>query len=551
MSTWLVRRIECRRRSIAASAGDPIAHGIRPGLLKSDIIVNNSDRGVIREGRGTPGRESMHLASLVEMVESGFDERVLLGGVDDPVTGRQFGELVRAGAATLGDFDSLVYVGENHPKLPVALFAAAWAGIPFVPVNYRLEDHHLNELVARQPGALIVADESSAPRITSDSPVMTFADWLDSFPADPPTIDPPFDDDEVAIILFTSGTTSAPKSALLRHRHLMAYLLGSVEFGGAGEDEAVLVAVPPYHIAGMANMLSNTFAGRRLVYLRSFDPQVWLDTVRGEGVTNAMVVPTMLSRIVDALGGRPADVPTLRSLSYGGAKVSERVLRDALRLFPDTGFVNAYGLTETASTIAVLGPDAHRAAIESDDPVVRNRLSSAGQVLPMVEIEIRDELDQALPPGQPGLIYLRGEQIAGEYATGSLLDSEGWFCTRDRGWVDPEGYLYIEGRADDTIIRGGENIAPAEIEEVLMSHPAVAEACVIGLPDEEWGQRIVAVVVAREDETVAEDELRELVRGQLRGSKTPEAIIFRDELPHTDTGKLLRRIVVQELTPSA
>ena len=492
----------------------------------------------------------MHLASLVEMVESGFDERVLLGDGDRTVTGAELGRLVRAGASTLAGYSALVYVGENHPLLPVALFSAAWAGIPFVPVNYRLEDHQLNALVARQPGALVLADEHTAPRVRADSPVRVLDEWLSSLPADTPATDPPFDDDEVAIVLYTSGTTSEPKSALLRHRHLMAYLLGSVEFGGAGEDEAVLVSVPPYHIAGMANMLSNTFAGRRLVYLRAFEPARWIDTVRAEGITNAMVVPTMLSRIVDALHGEAADVPTLRSLSYGGAKVAERVLLDALRLFPDTGFVNAYGLTETASTIAVLGPDDHRAAISSDDPLVRRRLSSAGQVLPMVEIEIRNEIDEPVPQGEPGIIFLRGEQIAGEYATGSLLDSEGWFCTRDRGFLDADSYLFIEGRADDTIIRGGENIAPAEIEEVLLQHPAVAEACVVGIPDDEWGQRIAAAVVLRAGQSVTETELRDAVRHELRGSKTPETIVFRDVLPHTETGKMLRRIVQQELAAS-
>jgi acyl-CoA synthetase (AMP-forming)/AMP-acid ligase II len=328
----------------------------------------------------------------------------------------------------------------------------------------------------------------------------------------------------------------------------MAYLLGSVEFGGAAPDEAVLVSVPPYHVAGIANMLSNTFAGRRLVYLRSFEPTAWLETVRNEAITNAMVVPTMLSRIVDALDGRAADVPSLRSLSYGGAKVSERVLLEALRLFPDTGFVNAYGLTETASTIAVLGPEDHRAAVESDDPEVRRRISSAGRVLPMVEIEIRDELDRPVPQGESGLIFLRGEQISGEYSTGSVLDSGGWFCTRDRGYVDSGGYLFIEGRADDTIIRGGENIAPAEIEEVLLSHPAVAEACVVGLPDDEWGQTVAAAVVLRPEQTAEADDLRSMVREQLRGSKTPDLIVFRTELPHTETGKMLRRVVLSELT---
>ena len=492
----------------------------------------------------------MHLSSLVEMVESGFDERILLGEESGSVTGADLGRLVRSGASTLTGFSALVYVGENHGLLPVALFAAAWAGVPFVPVNYRLEDGQLNALVARQSGALVLADVATATRLVTSSTVLTFDEWLTALPSEHLEVEAAFDDDAVAVILYTSGTTSEPKSALLRHRHLMAYLLGSVEFGGAEEEEAVLVAVPPYHIAGMANMLSNTFAGRRLVYLRTFDPSVWLETVRRQRITHAMVVPTMLARIVDSLNGELAAVPTLRSLSYGGAKISERVLRDALRLFPATGFVNAYGLTETASTIAVLGPEAHRAAVESDDPHIRRRLSSAGQVLPMVEIEIRGDDDMPVAVGESGIIYLRGEQISGEYSTGSLLDSQGWFCTRDKGFIDAEEYLFIEGRADDTIIRGGENIAPAEIEEILLMHPSVAQVCVVGIADDTWGQRIVAAVVLRSDQSASEEELRDLVREHLRGSKTPERIIFRTELPHTETGKMLRRLVQQELTES-
>lgn len=492
----------------------------------------------------------MHLSSLVEMVESGFDERILLGEESGSVTGADLGRLVRSGASTLTGFSALVYVGENHGLLPVALFAAAWAGVPFVPVNYRLEDGQLNALVARQSGALVLADAATATRLVTSSTVLTFDEWLTALPSEHLEVEAAFDDDAVAVILYTSGTTSEPKSALLRHRHLMAYLLGSVEFGGAEEEEAVLVAVPPYHIAGMANMLSNTFAGRRLVYLRAFDPSVWLETVRRQRITHAMVVPTMLARIVDSLNGELAAVPTLRSLSYGGAKISERVLRDALHLFPATGFVNAYGLTETASTIAVLGPEAHRAAVESDDPHIRRRLSSAGQVLPMVEIEIRGDDDMPVAVGESGIIYLRGEQISGEYSTGSLLDSQGWFCTRDKGFIDAEEYLFIEGRADDTIIRGGENIAPAEIEEILLMHPSVAQVCVVGIVDDTWGQRIVAAVVLRSDQSASEEELRDLVREHLRGSKTPERIIFRTELPHTETGKMLRRLVQQELTES-
>ena len=197
------------------------------------------------------------------------------------------------------------------------------------------------------------------------------------------------------------------------------------------------------------------------------------------------------------------------------------MLFEALDKFPTTGFVNAYGLTETASTIAVLGPDDHRAAIESDDPAIRRRISSAGQVLPTVEIELRDELDHPVTQGDTGLIFVRGEQISGEYASGSLLDEHGWFCTNDRGWIDSGGYLFIEGRADDTIIRGGENIAPAEIEEVLLTHPAVAEVCVVGVPDDEWGQRIAAAVVLRPGRAVDADELREQVRASCAGRRPP------------------------------
>ncbi len=149
----------------------------------------------------------MHLASLVEMVESGFDDRVLLGSSDAPVTGAEFGRLVRRGASTLAGHQALVYVGENHPLLPVALFSAAWAGIPFVPVNYRLENDQINALVARQPGALVLTDATTAPRLTTDAPVVVFDDWLESLPADVPAADPPFDDDEVAVVLYTSGTT--------------------------------------------------------------------------------------------------------------------------------------------------------------------------------------------------------------------------------------------------------------------------------------------------------------------------------------------------------
>ena len=270
------------------------------------------------------------------------------------------------------------------------------------------------------------------------------------------------------------------------------------------------------------------------------------------GSTSAMVVPTMLARIVEHLDGGPADRPTLASIAYGGARMPAPVLESALRAFPTTAFTNAYGLTETSSTIAVLGPEDHRAAVESADPMVRGRLASAGRLVPGLEAQIRADDDTVLPPGKVGELWVRGAQVSGEYRdTASVLDQQGWFPTRDLARLDQDGYLYLEGRTDDIVIRGGENIAPAEVEDALLRHPAVAEAAVVGLPDDEWGQRLVAAVVLRADAQADEQTLRTHVRRLLRGSRTPDDVVFRTALPQTPTGKVIRRRLVNELGASA
>jgi len=250
--------------------------------------------------------------------------------------------------------------------------------------------------------------------------------------------------------------------------------------------------------------------------------------------------------ISDVLERDGAGLPSLRALSYGGARTPATVLQRVMTLLPDVDLTNAYGLTETSSTIAVLGPDDHRAARDGD-PVATERLSSAGRVLPTVEIEVRGDDGTPVGPGEPGDIWVRGEQVSGEYAGSSALDADGWFPTRDRGWVDADGYLFIEGRSDDTIIRGGENIAPAEIEDVLLRHPDIDQCAVVGVPDDEWGQRIAAVVVCRPGATLDAGAVQDYARGVLRGSKTPDVVTFADELPFTETGKLLRRVVRADL----
>jgi acyl-CoA synthetase (AMP-forming)/AMP-acid ligase II len=269
--------------------------------------------------------------------------------------------------------------------------------------------------------------------------------------------------------------------------------------------------------------------------------------VRDEAVTQAMVVPTMLGRILEVLEREGERLEHLRHLSYGGGRMPAPVIERALKLLPQVEFVNAYGLTETSSTIAVLGPEDHREAIASDDPDVRRRLGSVGRPLPTVELEVRDDAGHPLKPGEQGEVWVRGEQVTGEYLGRPGVGQGGWFPTRDGGLVDEDGYLYLIGRLDEVIVRGGENISPAQIEDALVAHPSVADACVVGLPDTEWGEKPVAVVVVAEGSSASEAELQDWVRSRLRSSKTPERIEFRDALPYNDLGKMLRRIVKAEL----
>jgi acyl-CoA synthetase (AMP-forming)/AMP-acid ligase II len=490
----------------------------------------------------------VRLTLLLDMAADGFGDRVLAGRRSGGITAAELARRSHSGAALVRDraADALVYLDVNGPAFPVALFAAARAGVPLVPLNYRLGQRQLDALLAKHPKALGIAGPGALAHFErAGIHAMTVDEWLEQTSAgagDAGPGDEAGGDNPVAVVIYTSGTTSEPKGVLLRHENLVSYVLGSVEFASAGEEDAALVSVPPYHIAAVANVITNLYAGRRTLVLEAFAPDEWLRTVREEGVTSAMVVPTMLARIIDSGGDR--SVPTLRSLSYGGAPMPAALIERALQMWTGVGFVNAYGLTETSSTVALLGPEDHRAAVESADPAVRARLSSVGKPLPGIELEVRGPDGEVLGAGQAGRICVRGDQVSAEYAgLGPAVDDRGFFDTRDEGYLDEAGYLFVSGRADDTIIRGAENIAPAEIEDVLLRHPAVLDAVVFGVPDAEWGQRIEAAVVPRPQAHVDPAELRDYTMRALRSSKTPDRFWLVDALPRTETGKLLRRQV--------
>ncbi|MEO5587289.1 MAG: class I adenylate-forming enzyme family protein [Novosphingobium sp.] len=493
----------------------------------------------------------MNIALLLEMAAEAAPDRI--GLVCD---GKRwtYAELLAAarGAFELIQESGVEYVAlldESSEAAVIALFGAALAGIPYCPLNYRLPDADLAALLGRIAPALVVGDEGRVERIASDQGHTVYDREMFALKAQessPGASEREYDPGEgIAVQLFTSGTTAAPKAAILRHSNLLGYILGTVEFGTADEADSALVVVPPYHIAGISALMSSIYAGRKIVMLPAFSPEGWIQLVQTEQVSNAFVVPTMLTRIIDALDtDADADVSSLRAISYGGGKMPVEVITKALERFPKTNFTNAYGLTETSSTIALLGPEDHRAALASSDPKVRARLTSLGQPIPTVEIEIRGEDGQALPTGEPGEIYVRGEQVSGEYKGKSALDAEGWFPTRDAGFMDEDGYLFLSGRADDVIVRGGENMSPGEIEDVLLTHPDIVDACACAIPSVEWGETVGAALVVREGhDAPSEDELKTLVRCRLRSSRVPEKFAFVKELPYNEMGKLLRREV--------
>jgi acyl-CoA synthetase (AMP-forming)/AMP-acid ligase II len=498
----------------------------------------------------------VNIAMVLDLVADTLGDRVALSDAGEELTYGDLRRLARATAAqlrTLGA-STLAYADVNSPGVPTALFGAAWAGAAYAPLNFRLPAEALRAQIARLDHPLTVTSGALAAQLTEVRPQPAH-DWLDALRRSPDAPATTYDaePERPAVVLFTSGSSGTPKAALLSHDNLLSYILETVEFAGAGPDEALILAAPPFHIAGVAAVLTSVYSGRRIILLPAFTAGAWLELARSQGATHAFLVPTMLARIVQEMASDPdLGVPTLRSISYGGARMAAPVLEWALELFPEVSFVNAYGLTETSSTIALLGPEDHRLALASDEPRVRRRLESVGRPLPGVEVSVLDESGSEAPTGTTGTIRVRGPQVGGTYLdTASSLDEGGWLTTGDVGHLDPDGFLFVEGRADDVIIKGGENLSPAEIEDTLLRHPAVLAAAVVAVPDPEWGESVgAAVVVAGPGEDLREDLLA-WVRGALGSLKTPTRLEFVDELPTTATGKILRREVRRSLASPA
>jgi acyl-CoA synthetase (AMP-forming)/AMP-acid ligase II len=491
------------------------------------------------------------------------DQEILVSG-DERMTYAELNDLVArlAGAFKnlgLKQRDVLAILDTNSHIYVASYYAAAKAGLTFLPLNYRAKEPELEYMINTAKARILLAGDRYgelvnrlAPRLQGtqlvaagqgDGGMPRLGDLLAK--AEPDESEAEVEDEDVSVLMYTSGTTSLPKGVMLSFRDFTAYVTANVEMADGSERGAFLVCAPFYHIAGTTAMMTNLWTGRKMIVMPQFEPRLWLDLVQKERVTHAFVVPTMMKQLLDEPAFSQTDLSSLTNLAYGGAPMPIAVIRRAIDAFPSSvGFVNAYGQTETTSSLTILGPDDHRIRGTPDEVELKlKRLNSIGKPLPDVEIRVRDDGNNFLPSGEVGEIIIRTPRIMKGYA-GREDDAalpEGWRATGDLGWVDDDGYVFFAGRKDDMIIRGGENIAPAEIETILMSHPAVDEAAVIGIPSVEWGQTVKAFIVLRPGQNAGTQELQEFCRTRLASFKRPEEIAFIDALPKNPLGKILRK----------
>ena len=512
----------------------------------------------------------MNLAMLLDIPASIVpDAPALLGAETESygrlrdAAGRAAGLLASLG---VGPGDRVGLFATNSPAYVEALFGVSVLGAVAVPMNFRARGPELAHLLADSGTKALFTESRYEELVTSAAPPDLPVVYLDrDFPdrlagAEPVDVVADVDDDSVGILLYTSGTTSLPKGVMLSHGALTGYVINRTECADGTDRGRSLVSAPLHHIAAVSSLLSSLYGGRSVVLMPQFDAADWLELVERHRVTHAFLVPTMLARIVALPEVHQRDLSSLEQVTYGAAPMPPAVIRRAIEEFPrSVGFTGAYGQTETTSTVTVLDPDDHRME-GSPEEVERKqrRLSSVGKAVGDVELRVVDEEGKELPPGEVGEVEIRTFRTMTGYwgtnsgATKKTVEADGWLHTGDLGYLDEDGYLFLGGRQGDLIIRGGENISPEDIEACIYEHPDVAEAGVVGVPDEEWGERVAVAVVPREGADVTVDALLEFCAERLPGYKRPEVVLILDALPRTSTGKLLRReLLPMFATPKA
>ena len=454
-------------------------------------------------------------------------------------------------AAGVAAGDRIAYLDRNSPEYFLYLFGGAKVNAVSVAVNWRLAPPEMEYIINNSEAAILMVGEEfldalgqmELPKVATvivlgdpgDSGHPTYDQWL----AGHPNIDPktPVDAEDTCYQLYTSGTTGLPKGVELTHANFLHCLSTSLDALEMNADSVNLVCMPLFHISGSGWGVVGLFHGARSLLLKDVDLPLILRLIGEEQVTHALFVPAVLQFLLAVPGVRDADYGSLQSITYGASPITESVLVEAIQTF-GCKFYQAYGLTETTGAIALLHDEDH------DPGGARARLlRSCGKAIPNHEIRIVDAATlKDKGEGEVGEIWVKGPQNMKGYwknpdATRDAFEGE-WFRTGDAGYLQ-DGYLFIHDRVKDMIISGGENIYPAEIENVLMQHEGIADAAVIGVPSERWGEAVKAILKPA-DSALTEEDVISFCRQRLAHYKCPTSVDWIDELPRNPSGKILK-----------
>jgi long-chain acyl-CoA synthetase len=451
-------------------------------------------------------------------------------------------------AAGVQPKDHVAFIDMNGPEYFEVLFGCAKVNAINVGVNWRLAPgemaYTVNDAEAK---ALFVGPDFQAAidqvraDLKSVRTVVNLGDeyeaWLGSGDASDPLA--PSAGDDVAIQLYTSGTTGRPKGAMISNRNLetlITQVLADWEFDA---ESVNLVASPLFNIAGGGWALVGMFCGATTILLRTATPPSLLQAIAEQRVTNALLVPALLNFMLQVPAVEEIDFSSLRAIVYGASPIAAKILAQSIKTFK-CHFIQAYALTEHTGSATIMRPEEH----DLSNPA---RLLSCGRPHSWVSLRIVDpQSGEHRAAGEVGEIWLRSGQVMKGYwnrpeATAETITADGWLRTGDLAYADAAGYVYLQDRLKDMIISGGQNIYPVEVEAVLMAHPAIADVAVIGVPDEQWGEAVKAIVVRKPGTDTEEAQIIAFAKKRIAHFKAPSSVDFAETLPRNPSGKVLKR----------
>ncbi len=452
--------------------------------------------------------------------------------------------------------DRVAMLALNSDRYFEYFYAVPWAGGVFVPINTRLAPPEIAYWLNDSGSRLLFIDDNFldawaalAGELETVEQVIHVGDgaapdgmlaFEEVLAAADPVEEAGRGYDDLAAIFYTGGTTGKSKGVMLCHRNLVFNSYNAITSFGFRQDMRWLHAAPMFHLADGAGTFAVTMAAGSHVFIPGFTPEGVLAAISSQRVTHGVLVPTMINMLVHHPDVENYDLSSLETIVYGASPMPEAVIRRAMQVIPGCGFIHAYGQTETAPIATKCGPEYH--VLEGPKA---GRFKSVGHAVLGVEVRVIDEAGQEVPRGTVGQVCVRGPNVMQGYwhkpaeTAAALVD--GWMRSGDGGYMDEEGFLYIVDRVKDMIISGGENVYSAEVEDAVHQHPAVAEAAVIGVPDDKWGERVHAIVRCRDGAAVSEAELIAHCHALIAGYKCPKTVAFRDQpMPLSGAGKILK-----------